>query len=455
MGFLLTNREKNQNLKNKEFIHDATEEKEKLEEVKKTVENKIINYKKIITDILNEFIINRPHLINAVERGVKSKNDLKKEILKFLEEQEIKLESFQEEELIERFEQTVWGYGILQPLIDDPDISDIKTVNYNNIRIKVKGERRKSDIEFEDADSMKTYINYIAVKNNSVLSEVNAIQKFTDKNSSKDFILRINISSEFINSNELPCLIIRKISKKKYTLDQLKDLNMFDVEVQEYLEKAAECGLSMFFTGKGASGKTTLMNALIDKIPYEKSCLVIQEAEELFTYRHPDILFQKVRYSKGDGTIEYNLRDLSVNGLLMDLDYFIIGEIKGAEAYDMVNAIYTGHVGITSVHGNSAIEAINKMVHYMKYVSDMKRSELLEMLSNIDVVVFMKDFKIMEITEVAGFDYEKQKIIFNKVFEYKISKERGEYVTEFKKINESCEKVNKKILYSEYMNDRS
>jgi len=121
----------------------------------------------------------------------------------------------------------------------------------------------------------------------------------------------------------------------------------------------------------------------------------------------------------------------------------------------MVNAIYTGHVGITSVHGNSAIEAINKMVHYMKYVSDMKRSELLEMLSNIDVVVFMKDFKIMEITEVAGFDYEKQKIIFNKVFEYKISKERGEYVTEFKKINESCEKVNKKILYSEYMNDRS
>ncbi|WP_143315249.1 ATPase, T2SS/T4P/T4SS family [Clostridium sp. HBUAS56017] len=439
MGLLSLNKRRSNDVEYRELKNEET-----IKKVKK------INYDEIINIILGEFIVNRPHLINAVERGIKSKEELTKEILSFVKMQGIILDQRQSVELIKQFAKYVWGYGILQELIDDPDISDIKTVSFDNIRIKVKGRRKKAKVRFTDEESFKRYINYIAIKNNSILSEINAIQKFTDKTSSKDFILRINISSDFVNSNGLPCLIIRKIPKNKYNLSNLKELDMFNYEIKNYLEEAVKSGLSIFCTGKGASGKTTLINALIDEIPYDKSCLVIQEAEELFTNKHPDAIFQKVKFAKGDGKIEYTLRDLSINGLLMDLDYFVIGEIKGGEAYDMANAIYTGHSGIASVHGSSAEEAVNKIVHYMKYVSDMKKGELLEMLSNIDIMIFMKDFRIMQISEIAGFNYEKQDLEFNRVFEYKISQEYGRYTGQFERINDSCEKIINKKVYSEF-----
>lgn len=413
---------------------------------------KLLDYNEIIDNILGEFIVNRPHLINAVERGIKKKEELESEILLYLKLQGIILDEIDSRELLHMFEQYVWGYGTLQELIDDKDISDIKVISHDNIRVKVKGKRRKSHVTFQDEESLKRYVNYISIKNNAILSEINAIQKFTDKKSSEDFILRINISSELINSSGIPCLVIRKIPKNKLSIYDLENMDMFNYEIREYLETAIRSGLSIFCTGKGASGKTTLMNAMLEEIPHDKSSLVIQEAEELFTVNHPDIVFQKVKFTSGDSQIEYTLRDLSINGLLMDLDYFIIGEIKGGEAYDMANAIYTGHTGMASVHGSSSEEAVNKIVHYMKYVSDMKKGELLEMLSNIDVMIFMKDFRVMEVAEIAGYDYDKECLIFNRVFQYDIHKSDNGYEGKFIKVNDSCEKVNKKILYSSYIN---
>jgi pilus assembly protein CpaF len=416
---------------------------------------KNFKFDKIIDDILAEFIVNRPSIINAVERGIKSREEFKEEIVLFLKSKDFNLTDEDMEVLIKKFETYIWGYGILQELIDDPDISDIKTIDYDNIRIKVKGKREQSTVSFTSRESLKKYINYIAVKNGAILSEINAIQKFTDSTSSENFILRINISSEFINSSNLPYLVIRKIPKNKYDLDQLMSLNMFDKEIKDYLEEAMIGGLTVFVTGKGASGKTTLMNALIDRIPEDCSCLVIQEAEELFTYKHPDMMFQKVKHAKGDSKIQYTLRDLSINGLLTDLDYFVIGEIKGGEAYDMANAIYTGHIGMASVHGNSAEEALNKVVHYMKYVSDMNKGELIEMLSNIDLMIYMKDFKVMQITEIAGFNNEKKELVYNRVFEYSIEEVDERYLGRFKRVNESCKKINDKKVYSKFKRNYS
>lgn len=411
---------------------------------------KDIGHDEIIDEIIQEFIISKPNLINAVERGIKPKDELRYEIETYLSVKYEGMTNEDIEKLIQMFEIYVWGYGPLQPLIDDPNISDIKTIDYDNIRVKVNGKRFKSDIKFSSRESLRRYINYISIKNNALLSEINSIQKVTDKTSSKDFILRINLSSEFINSVDIPYLVIRKIPKKKYDLDKLQQYEMINKEIKSYLRNAVKGGLTIFFTGKGASGKTTLMNALIDEIPYDASALVIQEAEELHSNKHPDMMFQKVKYAKGESKIQYTLRDLSINGLLIDLDYFIIGEIKGPEAYDMANAIYTGHVGMASVHGNSAEEATNKLVHYMKYASDMKKSELLEMLSNIDVIVFMKDFKVAQVTEVAGYDYERERLIFNRVFQYNIKENDGQITANFVRVNESCEKINNKILYAQY-----
>ena len=169
---------------------------------------------------------------------------------------------------------------------------------------------------------------------------------------------------------------IRKIPKNKRTVNNLIELGMLDNSKAEYLINAAKESSGILFAGKGASGKTTLMNALIEHIPHDKSGLVIQENEELFSNTHPDLMFQHIVSAHGEGKIKYDLKDLSRNGLLVDLDYFIIGEIKGGEALYLLNAGYTGHRCWASVHGMSSREAIDKLADYVKYESDYSLNDI-------------------------------------------------------------------------------
>jgi pilus assembly protein CpaF len=143
--------------------------------------------------------------------------------------------------------------------------------------------------------------------------------------------------------------------------------------------------------------------------------MVIQENEELFSDIHPDLMFCHVVTNRGEGKINYELQDLARGGLLADLDYFIIGEIKGAEALYFLNAAYTGHKCWASVHGISSTEAMDKLADYVKYASDYSKEDALRMLHNIDTVVFMKDFKVAEISEIVGWDEEAHNLKYKRV----------------------------------------
>ena len=157
------------------------------------------------------------------------------------------------------------------------------------------------------------------------------------------------------------------------------------------------------------------MNGLIEEIPHDKSGLVIQENEELFADHHPEMMFEHIVTNRGESKIQYELQDLAKMGLLTDLDYFVIGEIKGAEALYLLNASYTGHICWASVHGNSSQEAMNKLADYVKYEGDYTREDILKMLSNISTIVFMKDFKVQEISEVVGWDKENNDLKYNRI----------------------------------------
>ena len=97
------------------------------------------------------------------------------------------------------------------------------------------------------------------------------------------------------------------------------------------------------------------------------------------------------------------------------IDYFIIGEIKGAEALYLLNAVYTGAKGWASVHGASSTEAMKKLVDYIKYNSDYTQEEALEMLVHLDTVIFMDDFSVKEIAEIEGFDAKKGDLIYKRI----------------------------------------
>lgn len=367
----------------------------------------------LLQAIVEHYTIVDKSSLQKVQKGLISKEDFLAQVKEFLIKNK-GLNNSELEETIVAFKKYIWGYHIIDDLIFDTEISDIRIMNWDNIRVKRLGKRESTNLKFSNKEEYVNFVNYVATKNKTNISDINAIQTFTDKYTNPDFILRFDIMTGFITSTELPYVQIRKIPKKKYTLDDLYNLGMFDANTRDFLRKAAVDASGILFTGKGASGKTTIMNAMIEEIPDDKSGMVIQENEELFS-NHPELMFQHIVVNRGESKIQYDLSELARNGLLVDLDYFIIGEIKGGEALYMLNASYTGHQCWASVHGINSQEAMNKLVDYIKYESDYSRVECLKMLHNIRYVVFMKDFKVAEISEVVGWDENKQDLKYQRI----------------------------------------
>ena len=300
------------------------------------------------------------------------------------------------------------GFYILDDLINDPAISDIKVVAPDKIRVKVHGQRRTSNLRFIDASDYLRFLNGILMRYHRSRSE--QIHVFTDKYSNPNFILRNNITLEDINSG-YPIYHIRKVPKTKYTIDDLINLGVMDRQTANYLVWAAREAKGIVFTGKGSSGKTTLMNTLLEMTPSDASGSIIQESEELFSDK-PEMTFMHI-------TDNYDLKELAKNGLLTDIDYFIIGEVKGEEAMYFINACDTGNKAWCSVHSPSSREAINKLADYVMYASKYNRTESLRMLKELQVIVFMKNFKVAEISEVTGWNEEKKDLEYRTVLRRK------------------------------------
>jgi len=313
-----------------------------------------------------------------------------------------------------RIFRAVFRNYILEPLIDADDISDIMVLSPYDIRVKIGGERYTSDAHFIDAADYYRFIFSLGIRNGLDIAN-NAINVFSDTTSNVNFRMRFNITTPYINSSEYPYLHIRKIAKKKRGLDYLIRAGMLDETIAAYLVDKARNGKGMIFTGKGASGKTTLMNMLLDKIPFDKSGLVIQESEELFSDVHPHLMFEHIVTNQAGGK-KYDLQDLARNGLLTDLDYFVIGEVKDAEAKYFINAADTGHRCWCSVHSPSSTDAIDKLADYVMYETNYSKEEATYMLKDLGTVIFMSNFKVVEISEIAGYDHKERKLIYTPIY---------------------------------------
>lgn len=368
----------------------------------------------LVTDLQGYFTNIDKYTLNLLHQNKIKKEEFLEKSINYLMTKGVNENAAKE--AADRFNDYIFGYNILNELIEDKDISDIRIIDENNIRVKRLGKREGTNLKFKDKEDYIRFVNYIAVKNKVNIGDLNAIQFFTDNETSPDFILRFAIATSFLNTSGTPYVQIRKTPKEKRTLDQLVELNMMDENIKNYLVEKAKTSTGILFTGKGASGKTTIMNALIDEIPTNKSGLVIQESEELFSKIHPELMFQHVVINRGEGKIRYTLKDLARTGLLMDLDYFIIGEIKGEEARYFLNAAYTGHKCWASVHGVNSTEAMDKLADYIKDAVDYTKADILKMLRYVSVIVYMEDFKVKEISEITGYDEDKKQLIYKRIF---------------------------------------
>jgi len=357
-----------------------------------------------------------------------SRDTLMKRVMQKLEEYEnedgTELTEKQKEAVLLQVRKEMWGYGLLDELIHDKDISDIKLHGYDRVLIKKWGKRYKTDISFECHENYTNFVTRILERNKVNLGTANAIQTFTD-NSQSDFVLRITAVSGLLTTSEVTCITIRKIPKSKYTFKDLEEAGMFTKKKKSTIsvsKKQTFCGNSLLndlfpkmiasrgiiFTGKGASGKTTLMNASISQIPHNEAVMICQENAELFDNEHPDILSTHVMINGGDSKISYTLGDLTRAALLLDMDRVIVGEVKeGQEAAGLSKASMTGHKCWTSVHGEDCQMAIDKMADYISQATGYSLEESLHQLLGFEYVVHLRDYNVDEIIRIDGWDNEK------------------------------------------------
>lgn len=335
---------------------------------------------------------------NMCERGEISKEVFADEVKAYIRNT-YSVNEEQVFEIYEQFSRFVWSYYIIDSLIADPDISDIRIIDAGHVYVKKRGVRSLSGVRFQNTDDYERFIERVALKNKINMGNNNAISIFTDK-SQKDWILRFNLSTRYVLSGNAPMLHIRKHAKKKKLLPRLVEDGMLSEELADILIKKIEDGESFLLCGAGSAGKTTLMNAMLEAIPDKYSIFCVQEAEELFSMRSREFFSYHIVENRGDGKIKYSLENIARNGLLVDSDVYMIGEIKGSEAKDFLYAVHTGAICYASIHANSPQDAYFRLVDYVKRSSTHSSEEILFMLRSLKNCIFLKKYKIEMITEL-------------------------------------------------------
>ena len=321
--------------------------------------------------------------------------------------------------LLDMFQQCVFGYYVLTPLITAKDVSDIKVLGFDHIVVKANGERYVADISFFSEDDYKSWYERIHRIHKLGRAEEFALGHCTDRKGVDAFYLRIDVQHACITSTEKNNIHIRKMPKEKLSWEYLKENGMLDDEMMEYLADRIDAGYGFLISGRGGSGKSTLLNNMVDWIPFNQSILVSQESDELYSNVHPQIQFEHtMTVRKNDVVTDFTLEDELRLGLLQDIDNFIIGEIKGGEALHVfTTAMSTGARFFGTIHSNDARSSVTRLAQCARYVSDYPMETLEEMLTCMPfVLIHMSHFSIDEIVEIDGWDATNKKLKFAQVY---------------------------------------
>lgn len=369
-----------------------------------------------IDKVIETFSGEKDYVLNAFSRGELTKEEFLDEVKEYI--QSLKLPEDIQKQVLARYTDYLWAYDILEPLIQAEDITDIHCVSWNCIRIKQivggRAVRVTSGISFESAKHFRRFVEHLVIRNKVNLSNQNAQQHFVDKLSNPKFRLRCSITANFLTCNEEPFLYIRKEPKEKKNLAQLFTEGMFTEKQMRAVREAAQG--AVIVSGESGSGKSALINAMLEEISMEQNVLILQADDELFAVKHPDVVaLHTVERRKEDG-ISYTFHDLGKNAMLMDRDYIIFSEVKGLEARDAFTAALTGHHPWLSLHAPSNRAAMYQFANYVKAAADFSVEDIFKMLAYTPfTLIHLTDFKVDEITRMTGWDEETRKIRFEDV----------------------------------------
>ena len=316
--------------------------------------------------------------------------------------------------LMNKIDRALFDLYIVQDLIDDPLITDVKITDPKSIRVRVHGKAYLSNVTFIDAEDYIRFINGLAVLNNIDLSV--PTQTFTDEQD-ENYILRFSLTASYITSTGFPIIHIRKIPRKKPMSEDLIKAGMFDEKIRDYLIDCGKFSKGIVFAGPPGSGKTTALNWFLEDA-YESSAeiLVIQENDELFSYRK-GVMFEHVVLNPQRGEQPCSLEDLGKMALVAGANVFVIGEAKGAEITSAITLSNSGCRTAITIHSQSSKDTIDKMTDLaMRGTANITYDQAKRMIKSFQTIVYMEDYQVKEISEIVGYDEDKKDMIYRPIY---------------------------------------
>ncbi|MDQ2085710.1 CpaF family protein [Herbivorax sp. ANBcel31] len=311
---------------------------------------------------------------------------------------------------------------VLQPIIDDKSITEIMINGPDTIFIEKDGRTYRKDVCFENQRRLEDVIQAIVSKVNRTVNESTPIADARLADGS-----RVNVVLPPIALNG-PIVTIRKFPENPMTIEQLIEFGSITEEVAEVLNKMVRAKYNIFISGGTGSGKTTFLNALSNYIPKDERIITIEDSAELQIVGIENIVRMETRNANTEGKGEITIRDLIKTSLRMRPERIIVGEVRGPEAIDMLQAMNTGHDGSLSTgHANSTKDILSRLETMVLSGSNIPLEAIRHQISSaIDVIVHLsrirdKSRKAMEITEVVG--YKEGNIQLNPLY---VFEEEGE-----------------------------
>jgi pilus assembly protein CpaF len=346
----------------------------------------------LTTKITFQIVQRHPRLIADVEAGQVSDSVLKTEIIQLIDELNL---FYERDELIRSVMNYMFGYGILQNLIEDDEISDIDVPRYNFCVIKRRGTKEIIPLSFMNEDEFARFCKLIIIRNGGVINENDAHARVSDA----FYRLRINVTIP-PRSVTGPSLCIRKHRKKSYSLGDLCSIGMMSENEQVILKKIMSEHSRFIICGKGASGKTTLLRALLEQTSKMDRILVCEKDQELHL---EGINFIVQRIKKGGQNAEFSLKELIADGLTMSLDGYCIGEIIGEEAWEFIKAGHTDHRVFGTLHANSPQDVVQRLLMLIEPVTSLSEERLEQLIfESLDYVIYMDAFKVASIERLCN-----------------------------------------------------
>lgn len=299
---------------------------------------------------------------------------------------------------------SIRGLDILENLLKDKDITEIMINGYDNIFIEKNGELVRYNVKFSSKERLSDIIQQMVSSVNRRVNESSPIVDSRLKDGS-----RVNVVLNPI-AIDGPVITIRKFPEHTITMDRLIEINSITREAAEFLRLLVEAGYNIFISGGTGSSKTTFLNALSNYIPTSERIITIEDSAELQLQNIDNLVRLEARQPNLEGENGISIRDLIKSSLRMRPDRIIVGEVRGAEALDMLQAMNTGHDGSLSTgHANSPKDMLSRLETMVLMGADMPLSAIKSQIAaGIDIIIHLgrmrdKSRKVLEIVEITGY----------------------------------------------------